>query len=97
MYIFQASYSTLVTSVSKKSSVDQSELEMVVPVCKMDYMSVMFISYFILYEYKVFIAELVFSCSVITVLVKQLSSHLQNRLDRKRINLAANGETCLVR
>ena len=26
-YIFEASYSTLVTSVSKKSSVDQSELE----------------------------------------------------------------------
>ena len=27
MYIFEASYSTLVTSVSKKSSVEQSELE----------------------------------------------------------------------
>ena len=26
-YIFEASYSTVVTSVSKKSSVDQSELE----------------------------------------------------------------------
>ena len=26
-YIFEASYSSLVTSVSKKSSVDQSELE----------------------------------------------------------------------
>ena len=37
VYIFEASYSTLVTSVSKKSSTDQSELEIkVVSDCKTD-------------------------------------------------------------
>ena len=38
-YIFEASYSTLVIPVSKKSSADQSELEkQVVSDCKTDYM-----------------------------------------------------------
>ena len=38
-YIFEASYSTVVTSVSKKSSVDQSELEkQVEPPCQTYYM-----------------------------------------------------------
>ena len=39
-YIFEATNSTLVTSVSKNSSADQSKLaKQVVPDCKMDYMA----------------------------------------------------------
>ena len=40
VYIFEASYSTVATSVSKKASVDQSELEkQVVPHCETYYMN----------------------------------------------------------
>ena len=40
--IFETNFSTLVTSVSKKSSVDQSELEeKVVSDCKTDYMPIL--------------------------------------------------------
>ena len=67
VHIFEASYSTLVTSVSKKSSVDQSELEKyVVSDCKTNYMHYGF-EIWVPVSNDVLISSLIYNTEVILV------------------------------